>query len=148
MDHLARAAGVNACWDIPEAKRRFSAASFRNALRRLRPRRWGSAAAPDEPAPPEPSVRIDASALTHATRLRIRPPWWWKAWIIASPLPPAASGARRQVRMPPANAPSAGIASSSQTTTETLRMMVPALRTKADVRSTTLRRMILALGAR
>ncbi|WP_437606090.1 hypothetical protein WMF20_34310 [Sorangium sp. So ce834] len=54
LGHEARAAGVNACWDIPEGKRRFSAASFRNALRRLRPKRRGTAAAPDEPAPPEP----------------------------------------------------------------------------------------------
>ncbi|WP_437731433.1 hypothetical protein [Sorangium sp. So ce1335] len=34
---------------------RFSATSFRSALRRLRPKRRGSAAAPDEPAPPEPA---------------------------------------------------------------------------------------------
>ncbi|WP_437994175.1 hypothetical protein [Sorangium sp. So ce145] len=50
LGNEARAAGVNACWDIPEAKRRFSATSFRNALRRLRPKRRGSAAAPAEPA--------------------------------------------------------------------------------------------------
>ncbi|WP_437774140.1 hypothetical protein [Sorangium sp. So ce1097] len=53
LGHEARAAGVNACWDMPEAKRRFSAASFRNALRRLRPKRRGRADAPDEPAPVE-----------------------------------------------------------------------------------------------
>ncbi|WP_438036812.1 hypothetical protein [Sorangium sp. So ce204] len=53
LGNEARAAGVNACWDIPEAKRRFSAISFRDALRRLRPKRRGSAAAPDEPAPVE-----------------------------------------------------------------------------------------------
>ncbi|WP_437565140.1 hypothetical protein [Sorangium sp. So ce542] len=53
LGHEARAAGVNACWDLPEAKRRFSAASFRNALRRLRPKRRGSAAAETEPAPGE-----------------------------------------------------------------------------------------------
>ncbi|AUX32643.1 MULTISPECIES: hypothetical protein [Sorangium] len=53
LGNEARAADVNACWDLPEAKRRFSATSFRNALRRLRPKRRGSAAAPDEPAPVE-----------------------------------------------------------------------------------------------
>ncbi|WP_236643996.1 hypothetical protein [Sorangium cellulosum] len=53
LGNEARAAGVNACWDLPEAKRRFSAASFRNALRRLRPRRRGGAAAEAEPAPME-----------------------------------------------------------------------------------------------
>lgn len=35
----ARVAGVNACFDEPEARRRFEAASFRDAMRRLRPRR-------------------------------------------------------------------------------------------------------------
>ncbi|MEZ4297822.1 MAG: hypothetical protein R3B70_22895 [Polyangiaceae bacterium] len=35
----ARAAGVNACYDDPEARRRFEAASFRQALRKLRSRR-------------------------------------------------------------------------------------------------------------
>ena len=35
----ARAAGINGCYDDAEAKGRFEAASFRNALRRLRPRR-------------------------------------------------------------------------------------------------------------
>ncbi len=53
LGYEARAAGVNACWEIPEAKRRFSAASFRNALRRLRPKRRGSAAAEPEAAPAE-----------------------------------------------------------------------------------------------
>jgi hypothetical protein len=48
----ARAAGINACFDQPEARRRFEAASFRTALRRLRPRRPG-AAARDEEAPAE-----------------------------------------------------------------------------------------------
>jgi len=55
----ARAAGVNACFDNPEGKRRFEAASFRDALRRLRPRRGrgGTDAAPEggegapDPAP-------------------------------------------------------------------------------------------------
>ncbi|WP_437674477.1 hypothetical protein [Sorangium sp. So ce131] len=50
----ARAAGINACWDSPEAKRRFEAASFRNALRRLRPRRRGASAAAPAPAPAPP----------------------------------------------------------------------------------------------
>lgn len=54
LGYEARAAGVNACWDMPEAKRRFSATSFRNALRRLRPKRRGRAAAETEPAPVEP----------------------------------------------------------------------------------------------
>lgn len=41
----ARAAGVNGCFDQPEARRRFEAASFRDALRRLRaPRRRGGSA--------------------------------------------------------------------------------------------------------
>lgn len=35
----ARAAGINGCFDDADAKRRFEAASFRNALRRLRPKR-------------------------------------------------------------------------------------------------------------
>ncbi len=35
----ARAAGVNACFDQEDARRRFEAASFRDALRKLRPRR-------------------------------------------------------------------------------------------------------------
>ncbi|WP_437765668.1 hypothetical protein WME77_00940 [Sorangium sp. So ce764] len=55
LGNEARAAGINACWDMPEVKRRFSATSFRSALRRLRPKRRGSAAAADEPAPPEPA---------------------------------------------------------------------------------------------
>lgn len=73
LGHEARAAGVNACWEIPEAKRRFSAASFRNALRRLRPKRRGSAAraaAPDAPTPtsasssPAPDAPSPAAAPT------------------------------------------------------------------------------------
>jgi hypothetical protein len=47
----ARAAGVNACYDDPEARRRFEAASFRNALRRLRPRRRGATAPSGEETP-------------------------------------------------------------------------------------------------
>jgi hypothetical protein len=43
----ARAAGINACWDEPEARRRFEAASFRDALRRLRPKRRGGKDEPD-----------------------------------------------------------------------------------------------------
>ncbi|AUX22143.1 hypothetical protein SOCEGT47_026440 [Sorangium cellulosum] len=61
LGHEARAAGVNACWDIPEAKRRFSAASFRNALRRLRPKRRGSTAAP-APEAPAPATAAPAPA--------------------------------------------------------------------------------------
>jgi hypothetical protein len=38
----ARAAGVNACFDDPAARRRFEAASFKEAMRRLRPRRGRS----------------------------------------------------------------------------------------------------------
>lgn len=51
----ARAAGVNACYEMPEARRRFEAASFRDALRRLRPRRGrGAEPAPEgEAAPPD-----------------------------------------------------------------------------------------------
>lgn len=47
----ARAAGVNGCFDQPEARKRFEAASFRQALRRLRaPRRRKTAVeAPVEP---------------------------------------------------------------------------------------------------
>lgn len=47
----ARAAGVNGCFDQPEARKRFEAASFRQALRRLRAprRRKVGADAPLEP---------------------------------------------------------------------------------------------------
>ncbi|WP_437790130.1 hypothetical protein [Sorangium sp. So ce693] len=55
LGHEARAASVNARWDIPEAKRSVSVASFRNALRRLRPKRRASAAEPDDLAPPAPA---------------------------------------------------------------------------------------------
>lgn len=58
----ARAAGVNACFDDPEARRRFEAASFRNALRKLKRRRaaapaeeTGSEPKKDEPAKDEPT---------------------------------------------------------------------------------------------
>jgi hypothetical protein len=55
----ARAAGVNGCYDNPEARRRFEAASFRDALRRLRPRRRGGAgqddSVVDEPATAPPA---------------------------------------------------------------------------------------------
>ena len=37
----ARAAGVNACFDVPDVRRRFEATSFRHVLRRLKPRRPG-----------------------------------------------------------------------------------------------------------
>jgi len=50
----ARAAGVNACYGDPEARRRFEAASFRNALRKLRPRRRGGSAEETAPADAEP----------------------------------------------------------------------------------------------
>jgi hypothetical protein len=41
----ARAAGINGCFDDADARRRFEAASFRNALRRLRPKRRRTSAA-------------------------------------------------------------------------------------------------------
>jgi hypothetical protein len=69
----ARAAGVNACLEANDARRRFEAASLRNALRRLKPRRPGpggqgdsdaadasdASDAPAEapPAPPPPRRR-------------------------------------------------------------------------------------------
>ena len=59
------------------------------------------------PEPPVPSVKIDASALTHATRLRTTPSWRWKASIIASPPPPRVSGASSEM-MPLASAPTRG----------------------------------------
>jgi len=50
----ARAAGINACFDDAEARHRFEASSFRNAIRKLRARRSnkGAAAEPETPAPP------------------------------------------------------------------------------------------------
>lgn len=59
----ARAAGVNACYDDEPVRRRFDAASFRNAIRRIKPRRRRGAqgaegeepaAEPAEPTPPTP----------------------------------------------------------------------------------------------
>ncbi len=47
----ARAAGINGCFDDPDAKRRFEATSFRNALRRLRPGKRRAAGADETPAP-------------------------------------------------------------------------------------------------
>ncbi|TKD09735.1 hypothetical protein [Polyangium fumosum] len=49
LGRQARAAGVNACFDDAEARRRFEAASFREALRRLRPKRRGSKEEPTTP---------------------------------------------------------------------------------------------------
>ncbi len=40
----ARAAGINGCFSDVDARRRFEAASFRSALRRLRPKRRGASA--------------------------------------------------------------------------------------------------------
>lgn len=63
----ARAAGVNAFFDDPEWKRRFEAASFREALRRLRPRRGPGRTdepaeddAPEQPAAPPAAKESDA----------------------------------------------------------------------------------------
>lgn len=50
----ARAAGVNACFDDEQARRRFESASFRDALRRLRPRR-GKGRGGDQPVTEEKS---------------------------------------------------------------------------------------------
>ena len=41
----ARAAGINGCFGDVDARRRFEAASFRSALRRLRPKRRNASAA-------------------------------------------------------------------------------------------------------
>lgn len=49
----ARAAGINACYHDAEARARFEAASFRDALRRLKPKRRGAKG--DEEAEPEPA---------------------------------------------------------------------------------------------
>jgi len=49
LGRQARAAGVNACFDDAEARRRFEAASFREALRRLRPKRRGTKEEPTTP---------------------------------------------------------------------------------------------------
>ena len=48
----ARAAGINACFEDVEAKRKFEAASFRDALRRVKPRRKKAEAAPAAPGAP------------------------------------------------------------------------------------------------
>jgi len=48
----ARAAGVNAFWNDETIRRRFEASSFRNAIRRLRPRRGRA----EGPAPVDPPV--------------------------------------------------------------------------------------------
>ena len=47
----ARAAGINGCFDDGDARRRFEAASFRSALRRLRPKRRGAATTDQADAP-------------------------------------------------------------------------------------------------
>ncbi len=52
LGNEARAAGINACFDDADARRRFEATSFRNALRRLRSKRRSGGT--DEPAAPEP----------------------------------------------------------------------------------------------
>ncbi len=57
LGRQARAAGVNACFDDAEARRRFEATSFREALRRLRPKRRGpkeDATTPTEGASNDP----------------------------------------------------------------------------------------------
>ncbi|MBI4817448.1 MAG: hypothetical protein HY791_14400 [Deltaproteobacteria bacterium] len=51
LGHEARMAGINACYEDAPKRRRFEAASFRNALRRLRSKR-GSKADPKDIAPP------------------------------------------------------------------------------------------------
>jgi hypothetical protein len=57
LGRQARAAGVNACYEDPEAKRRFEAASFRHALRRLRPKRRGGKDGAGEEAPAPTDAR-------------------------------------------------------------------------------------------
>jgi hypothetical protein len=57
----ARAAGINACFDDPEARRRFEATSFRDAVRRLRPRRK-KAEAEAKPAEAKPAAAKPAEA--------------------------------------------------------------------------------------
>jgi hypothetical protein len=50
LGHEARAAGINAYYEHPEERRRFEAVSFRDALRRMRPRRQGASGGDaDEP---------------------------------------------------------------------------------------------------
>ena len=97
--------------DAPLARRRRRSS---HAARSSRARRRSASSAPrGRPSRPCPSVKIDASAFTQATRLRTTPPWWWKASIIASPPPPRVSGASSEM-MPPASAPTAGSSTSSQ----------------------------------
>lgn len=62
----ARAAGINGCFEDPDAKRRFEATSFRNALRRLRPRRRGAAAEVTSAPTAEPGAAT-GQATTGAT---------------------------------------------------------------------------------
>ena len=65
------------------------------------------------PDPPVPSVTAVATIFTSGTRSGMKPRRLWNA-LIAAPIPaPAASGASRDVRMPHASPPSAGITSSS-----------------------------------
>jgi hypothetical protein len=52
----ARAAGINACFDDPVARGRFEAASFRDAVRRMRPKRRAGEARRDDDAPEEPAA--------------------------------------------------------------------------------------------
>ena len=54
----ARAAGINGCFDDVDARRRFEAASFRNALRRLRPKRRSASAAEGTPPAAGPSDAV------------------------------------------------------------------------------------------
>lgn len=64
-----RAAGVNACFDDPEARRRFEAASFRDAVRRLRPRKKSAVAKEAEAkakAEAEAKAKADAEAKAKA----------------------------------------------------------------------------------
>ena len=65
------------------------------------------------PEPPNPRVKIDASALMSGTRRRTIPRFEWKASMIASAPPPRVSGAKRE-SSPPAKAPTAGIIQTSQ----------------------------------
>lgn len=60
----ARAAGINGCFDDPDAKRRFEATSFRNALRRLRPGKRRAVVAAETPAPAPDATNGQASGTT------------------------------------------------------------------------------------
>jgi hypothetical protein len=57
LGHEARMAGINACYEDAAKRRRFEAASFRNALRRLRSKR-GTKADPKD-TPPVGTTPID-----------------------------------------------------------------------------------------